>query len=143
MADADDDSLRLPKSSVPVHYDIDLTTNVHTSSRALTGSVKIDIRVVENTDSITLHNSGLTINEVKLFNAAETELAVVSRAESDKSFLIIEGAETPLGLQAGSQYRIEISYRGNLGVGTDGFYRSSYTADGVTRFISFLIKSLS
>lgn len=134
-AENEDDPLRLPKTSAPINYDIELTTNVHAGQTAFTGFVKIEIEIVENTDSITLHNRGLTIAEVKLVNYDGEEFGVVSRADTQKQFVIIEGLDRPLQLRAGEIYRIEISYRGQLSLGTSGFYRSSYTVDGIRRYV--------
>ena len=139
IADAEDDSLRLPKTSAPSHYDIELTTNVHTGSRTLTGSVKIDIEIHENTDSITLHNRGLMILEWKLMDSEGEELSVTTRADTQKQFLIIEGLDSPLNLRVGEQYKIELTFRGQIGAGTSGFYRSSYSVNGVTRYCKKII----
>ena len=136
---AEEDSLRLPKTSAPSHYDIELTTNVHTGSRTLTGSVKIDIEIHENTDSITLHNRGLTILEWKLMDSEGEELSVTTRADTQKQFLIIEGLDSPLNLRVGEQYKIELTFRGQIGAGTSGFYRSSYSVNGVTRYCKKII----
>ena len=129
---ADDDGLlRLPKSSVPTHYDIELKTDVHTGQRAFTGFVRIHIEIKENTDFITLHNRGLTIEEVKLINSGEAVLETSLSSDGEKEFLIIESLVRPL--QVGELYTIEISYRGGLQLGTSGFYISSYRIDGGTR----------
>lgn len=128
----EDGSLRLPKSSVPTHYDISLTTDVHVGQRAFTGVVKIEIEIKENTDFITLHNRGLQINEVKLINRAEAELEIRFTEDAEKEFLIIESLIRPL--EVGELFTIEISYQGSLQLGTSGFYRSSYKIDGETRY---------
>lgn len=131
---ANSEAQRLPRSSEPTHYDIELTTNVHLGQRAFTGFVRIEILIKENSDSITLHSRGLTIEQVRLLDWDANVLEVVSRAETQNNFLIIEGLGTPLQLQEGETYWVEITYRGQLSVGTSGFYRSSYTFDGVTRY---------
>lgn len=133
LADDDENSLRLPKSSAPISYDLELTTNVHSGQRALTGFVKIEIEIKETTDFITLHNRGLTIGDVKLINSNSAELDIEISSDLEKEFLVIESLTRPL--QVGELYSIEISYRGNLQLGTSGFYRSSYrVADGTTRY---------
>lgn len=130
---ADEDSLRLPQTSFPLSYDIHLTTNVHSRERAFTGTVKIEIEIRETTDFITLHNRQLEIDiaSVKLTNSAGTELTVAVSGEADKEFLHIESVSQPL--TPGATYTLWISYSGLLQLGTSGFYRSSYTVNGLTR----------
>lgn len=131
---ADEDSLRLPQSSFPLSYDIALSTNVHENGqRAFTGAVKIEIEIKETTDSITLHNRQLVINfpSVKLTNSVGTELQIAVTEETAKEFIHIESVGQPL--TPGATYTLEISYSGLLQTGTSGFYRSSYTVNGVTR----------
>lgn len=129
---ADEDSFRLPQTSRPIHYDIELKTDVHSGQSAFQGKVKIDIEIVEDTNVITLHNRGLKNLDVKLFDAASAPVALATlREDVDKDFLHIE-TETK-NLLAGESYTIEITYDGILQVGTSGFYRSSYKVDGETR----------
>lgn len=131
-ADAEEGELRLPKSSVPMHYDLELTTNVHDGSRSISGIVRINIEIRENTDFITLHNHGLTMDEVKLIASSQAELAIAYTLDEEKEFLIIESLTQPL--QVGQLFTLEISYRGLLQLDTIGFYRSSYRVDGGTRY---------
>lgn len=128
---ADEESLRLPKTSKPISYDLTLTTNVHNGEREFSGLVKIVIEIVEATDFITLHNRGLTIESVKLKNAAEAELDISFSEDKPKEFLIIESLTRPLDV--GSRFTVEISYKGFLQGGTNGFYRSSYLVGSETR----------
>lgn len=130
----DDESLRLPHTSVPVSYDIALKTDVHESSRVFTGTVKIEIEIKETTDFITLHNRQLVIDHasVKLTSSVGGELPVTVTEDAAKEFLHIESVSRTL--QPGETYTLEISYSGQLQQGTSGFYRSSYIAnDGLTR----------
>lgn len=128
---ADEDSLRLPKSSIPISYDLTLMTNVHTGARAFSGFEKIEIEIKEATDSITLHNRGLTVESVKLVNAAGTELDISLENDGPREFLVIES--TLATLQVGNVYTIEIGFSGLLQAGTSGFYRSSYKVGAETR----------
>lgn len=132
IANDDEDSLRLPRNSAPIHYDIALTTNVHTSARAFTGNVRIEIEILETSFSITLHNRGLQIDEVKLTSFGGADVEIVTRLDAEKEFLIIESQSA--ALQYDEHYFIDISYRGQLQLGTTGFYRSSYRVDGGTRY---------
>ncbi|PSN54388.1 Aminopeptidase N [Blattella germanica] len=65
----------------------------------------------------------------------ETKKMAVDRLSNDtaRQFLIIHLAQP---LAAGSQYRVNISYIGNLNDILQGFYRSSYTVNNETRWIA-------
>lgn len=129
---ADDDPLRLPRTSVPVHYDIELTTSVHSGERGFSGIVKIDIEVLENTPTLTLHNSGLTITSAKVFDSLGTELNDVDQTnEPEKSFIHLNKITGVF--ESGESYRIELAFTGLLATNMNGFYRSQYTVGPVTR----------
>lgn len=128
---ADEDSMRLPKTSKPIHYDISLKTDVHEGLRSFEGEVLIEIEIAEDTNVITLHNRELTILEVKLLDETNNLVETLHQEEIEKEFLHIETTSKPL--LSGEKYTIEISYSGLLQLGTSGFYRSSYKVDNETR----------
>lgn len=129
---ADDGSLRLPKSSFPLTYDISLTTSVHTGLRAFTGVVRIEIEIKEPTNVITLHNRELQVQSVFMKGEDEVDIATTISEDKPKEFLMIStGSKT---LQPTERYTIEIRYLGSLQSGTSGFYRSSYRVGTVTRY---------
>lgn len=127
----EDDPLRLPKSSVPISYDLTLTTNVHTGVRAFSGTVIIEIEIIENTDVLTLHNNGLTIQDLKLFSSGNELLATFTE-ETDKSFVHVTSSSRSLLM--GETVSVEATFTGLLDTSTKGFYRSSYSIEGETRF---------
>lgn len=141
---ADEDSLRLPKSSIPISYDITLTTNVHTGARGFSGIEKIEIEIVELSDFVTLHNRGLSVSSVKLISESGNELEIAISEDREKEFFIIESLVVTL--QPGARYTVEIEFSGFLQGGTSGFYRSSYKVGVETRLvraISFICKYIS
>lgn len=116
---------RLPNNTVPLHYDIWLSTDVHRDVFDFDGRVTIQIQAVENTPSITIHYRELTIVKVDLFNAGVSLIQpdVLFETREDVEFLII----TPiLPLVQGLIYYVEITYIGVLRNDNAGFYRSSY-----------------
>jgi aminopeptidase N len=129
---ADEDSLRLPKSSFPLSYDITLTTQVHTGVRAFTGVVIIEIEISETTNVITLHNRLLQVQSVMMKDEEGIEVFVASSNNREKEFFILTSNEKTF--QPGERYTIEIKYLGSLQSGTSGFYRSSYRTGTVTRY---------
>lgn len=129
---ADEDSSRLPKTSIPIHYDLQLRSNVHLGQRAFEGTVRIEIEIVQDTDVITLHNRRLNVTEVKLYDSSDVEVDILSYDEDlTKEFLHIR--LNPGVLNAKDHFTVEISYNGQLSTGTDGFYRSSYKIGSETR----------
>lgn len=130
----DDGSLRLPKTSIPLHYDITLTTTVHLGQRAFNGIVKIEIEIVENTNLITLHNRGLEVQSATLKMENDTLVTVTISDDKAKEFLNIRSATREL--LAGEKFTLELEYSGLLQLGTSGFYRSSYRVASVTRYLA-------
>lgn len=131
VASDDDDNLRLPQTSFPLHYDLSLTTSVHAGHRNFTGSEKIDIEIRESTDIITMHCRGLAFESVKLIARSGAEVEIDYWFEEEKDFVHIESLIRPL--QFGELYTVEIIFSGQLQLGTSGFYRSSYKVGSDTR----------
>lgn len=126
-----EDSIRLPNSVIPVHYDIQLVTNVHNGTRAISGGVKIHVKILEQTNSITLHSRGLTILLVQLINLSSQNSVPVTRSfDTSKDFLILSTDDT--FLLPNEEYSVEIFYNGNLRTDMGGFYRSLYYVTGET-----------
>lgn len=117
---------RLPNTTIPVHYDISLSTEIHNGTFDFDGRVKIEIRVVENTSNITLHYRQLTIVNVDLLDSAQQLIQrdVPTTFQEDLEFMIITPTQP---LIAGQTYVVDINYNGILRNDDAGFYRSSYT----------------
>lgn len=129
---AGDNLLRLPKTSFPLSYDLSLITMIHTGTREFTGNVKINVEIKELTNTITLHNRGLTIQSVSVkHTVGKADVPITISIDVAREFLIIESVSEDL--QNGGLYLIEINFTGQLQIGTSGFYRSWYTVDGRTR----------
>lgn len=132
---------RLPNTTSPLRYDIELTTHVHdhgsTNQFDFEGKVTILLRVDEtNVQNITLHHRQITVTHVRLTDSVN---AVIVNDDSSFAtdatfeFLTIQ-APSVLGI---GNYSLEIEYRGTLRSDNGGFYRSSYTdATGYTRWIA-------
>jgi hypothetical protein len=127
---AADDPLRLPKTTVPINYDLTLTTRVKSGARPFSGVVKIEILVKEATNTITLHNKQLTVQSLKLLAESGNEIPATPRLEADKDFMHVDAGRV---LAQNERLMLEIAYTGELQLDMRGFYRSSYRAGGVTR----------
>lgn len=90
------------------------------------------VNVVENTRNITLHSKYLnisteeiTINQLNQNGTSDKTIAIDSTEFNTKYDLFTIHAKQPL--TKGAQYELFIPFRGELGVGLYGYYRSSYT----------------
>lgn len=126
FADPDDGiSYRLPNNTVPLTYDIWLSTDIHRGEFAFDGRVRIRFEVIDDTTEITLHSNMLEIFTVTLFDANNQLIEEIAEFELDQSleFLIIRPTQE---LVIDLQYSVEITYSGTIRSGGLGFYRSSY-----------------
>jgi aminopeptidase N len=116
---------RLPNDTIPLRYDIWLSTDIHRGDFAFNGRVTIQIQAVTNTPQITLHIRQLTIVKVDLLSATGLNIQsdVPTTLRNDVEFLIIRPTAA---LVQGTIYNVVITYTGTLRNDDAGFYRSSY-----------------
>lgn len=127
--------LRVPKLSEPLNYRIKLDVrNVHVGSLPFNGEVTIDIAIKETTDKIFFHSKNQRINELRVFDKTGAEIKVLdySQQTAADSLTIYFISEQP----AGTQIYVEIKYSTNLLTGSTGFYRTTYTQAGVTKYLA-------
>lgn len=126
---------RLPNDSIPINYEITLTTNVHAEDFNFTGKVKIRIKVVEPTDKIALHYKNITIDFVDIWNALESAPVLLNAPFNyikSHDFLIIN---LPNIFDKDTELLVNIAYHGQLRDDGGGFYRGSYTDEhGVKKY---------
>lgn len=126
----DNVSYRLPNNTKPESYDITIMTDIADGHFEFSGTVKIGIRILETTRTITLHQRQLKIDSVKL----ETEFGrsipiLLPEYRPDTEFLTITTAGDTIS--PGNKVFLTIHYKGTLRKDFAGFYRSSYTnSDG-------------
>src|SRR4029453_5820631 len=113
---AHDDPYRLPRAGVPSRYDLTLRPDLDDAT--FTGSVRIEVTVVEPTDEVVLNAVDLEIDGASVGG-------VDVKAELDESTerLHLHLAE-PL---APGESLVEIGFRGVLNDHLQGFYRSTFT----------------
>lgn len=135
---------RLPNSTKPEAYVVDLTTNIHNSVFDFVGTVAIDIVVLQPTPVITLHQRQLTISFITLESFPLTGATIPLSPHTYDP--ISEFVSIPLEsgtLTVNGRYRLIITYTGTLRTDEAGFYRSSYVADdGTRRFLFFVLLTL-
>lgn len=127
--------LRLPKTTVPISYKVDLkTTSLHTGSRLYDGEVTIKIVVKEITDRIMLHAKDQTITELQVLEADNItpvkliEYTMYSPADTLTVHLMNN-------VMPGSEYVLNIKFSTQLRTSGSGFYQTSYVMNGTTRYL--------
>jgi aminopeptidase N len=118
-------SFRLPNNTVPIHYDISLLTDIHVGNFDFFGTVTIDLRVVEQTETITVHYRQSTVSSIDLLNinGQLIESNVDYEQIEEVEFLVIKPRTR---LIVFNQYKVVIRYRAVLRTDDYGFYRASY-----------------
>lgn len=125
--DVDGKDYRLPNNTKPIRYDISLSTDVHRGDTAFSGTVKIQIQAIENTNNITLHYRQITIENIVLYSNPASPVLIEDNVGStsidDVEFLVIQPRAALVQNQI---YLVEIKYHGLLRDDNMGFYRSFY-----------------
>lgn len=121
------ENYRLPNQTIPMRYDVEISTKVHLKDDAFSGIVKIYIKVLEDTKSVVLHSRNLTINSAKIIDWTDViECSTEYPSENPTEFLTITPKDGRT-LFLGEELILEINYNGKLRQDNGGFYRSTYT----------------
>ena len=117
-----DNPYRLSRHAVPTHYDIHLEPDLETLT--FTGSVGIDLDIIEATDSIVLNASQVEVKSATL--ASGLAVASISHdAETERVTLTLESPIDP------GSYRLELEHTGLINDQLRGLYKAVYRdADG-------------
>lgn len=132
-----DDSYRLPKIYSPEHYDLRILTHLNGSDQLhFEGEVKIDFRVLERTQNITLNAKNLTLDETRITLHSSRGQQCLSNFELDeeKEFYIVHLCEY---LQPDENYQLFMPFEAPLNANQTGYYWSSYneTWNNQTRWV--------
>ncbi len=121
---------RLPKSTYPNRYEIELDVNLDKFS--YTGTQKINLNVVETTNKIVLNSVGIDVTKAKIQNTKQDISLEVSYIEEDEK-IVFESQET---LSEGV-YELYIEFNSEITNDLKGFYKSSYMSeDGEKKWIA-------
>eukprot|EP00057_Strongylocentrotus_purpuratus_P032925 XP_789392.3 PREDICTED: aminopeptidase N [Strongylocentrotus purpuratus] len=131
------DSLRLPTDLIPSHYDIELRIDID-DQQMFEGSISIIMECIQSTDLLLLHSKELDILEgtwsmTSVDDGADVPLKTDPLLFPTNQYLIVELAEM---LTAGKTYVFTIGFKARLEDGLVGLYRSSYQANGETRYLA-------
>ncbi len=135
-------SFRLPNDTIPIDYYVSLVTDVHDRGNAsFSGKIRITIRVVEETSTITLNNGQHTITKIDLYNFTEAPIEPPLVEENivpifHDAFELVQIPTSSL-LAIDQQYIVEITFNNTLRDNNSGFYRSFYnTTQNETRWLA-------
>ncbi|XP_069748295.1 leucyl-cystinyl aminopeptidase isoform X2 [Narcine bancroftii] len=124
--------MRLPNAVVPVHYSLTLHPNLTTVN--FTGSVQINLLIMENTNNITLHASGLKITRATITPEANGHPKNVQVLEYTPHQQIAMKVN-PI-MSKGERYTLNLKYSANLSDGLSGFYKGIYQDKNQTRMLA-------
>lgn len=134
--------VRLPRSMKPVAYDIVIAPDLSGENFTFKGDVVVKIHVDQSCTNISIHSWTLKINRnhtsIKVLNengeVTDSEITVKNQYFIDeKQFLVIETNEV---LEAGKIYLLKLKYVGQILDNLQGFYKSSYTVENQTKWLS-------
>lgn len=126
---------RLPNDTIPLHYELWLTTDIHVPIFEYQGRIKIDIQAIEDTNLITLSQYLINIDEITLEDSTGGLIEITDITTDDENFFLkISTADL---LTAGSNYILDITFNSVLREQLAGFYRSSYIRDdGIEQWLA-------
>ena len=121
---------RLPQSTYPIRYEVELDVDLDNFS--YNGKELIDIEVVESTNEIVLNCIGIDVISAKIQNnKQEISLSIIYIEEDEK--IIFQSKDA---LSKG-QYKLYLEFKSVITDDLKGFYKSSYTSqDGEKKWIA-------
>ncbi|XP_037036998.1 aminopeptidase N-like [Bradysia coprophila] len=129
-------SYRLPNTTLPMSYDIWISTDIHRGDFEFNGQVTVRFRCIEPTSELTLQYRDLTIETVNLFDSNNNliEDDVAWHLNETLEFLIIEPNQQ---LEQGQEYSVSVTYNGTMTDDGLGIYRAWYVDPaGNTRWLA-------
>ncbi len=121
---------RLPRTVIPSRYEIAMDPDLDAAT--FTGSVTIDVDVVEPVTEIVLNSIELDISDVSVAVSGGTIDATPELDESAERLTLSLSESLPVGPAS-----VTIRFRGVLNDNLHGFYRSTYTGpDGSSKTIA-------
>jgi len=118
---------RLPNNSLPISYDLWIMTDIHKGDLKFSGRVKIQIKIIEESETITMHNSrDIIIDKVDLYDNTGnlTKSSLSFENSNQQEFLVIS---LPSFLNVNDEIMLDINYHGNMTNNEmSGLYATSY-----------------
>lgn len=116
---------RLPNNSLPISYDLWFMTDIHKDDLKFSGRVKIQIKIIEESETITMHSRDIIIDTVDLYDKTGnlSKSSLEFRNEKLQDFLVIS---LPSFLNVDDEIMLDIRYYGNMSNEMSGLYATSY-----------------
>lgn len=135
---------RLPRDTEPISYKVRLAPEYDddTGKFKFWGQVEILVRVNHITADVTLNARDMVIKEVAIIEyQSKTDVVLIGyeMIKADEFLVIHAGAN----LLAGRQYLIKVTFLGYLRPDMTGFYRSTYTVNGVNKYVTTTLMCFS
>ncbi|XP_061117877.1 endoplasmic reticulum aminopeptidase 1-like [Conger conger] len=126
------DKMRLPETVWPLHYDLFIHPNLTTLD--FTGTVQIQLEVLQDTSVIILHSRDLRISKAALLESSRIlPLQVLENPEFQQVALQADGVT----FTQGSKCAVYLEFAANLSESFHGFYKSTYrTSQGEVRVVA-------
>lgn len=125
---------RLPNNSIPTKYDLWISTDVHKGSLNFNGNVKIHVKIIEASFTVTLHSRDLNIQKVDITDKNENlvQRSLEFEYNLDKEFIIIR---LPSIYAVNSEFILDISYNSTLKNKNEmsGFFLTEYYDQNFTK----------
>ncbi|XP_061849171.1 glutamyl aminopeptidase [Colius striatus] len=129
-------NFRLPTYVKPVHYDLEIKPEMETD--IYTGTVSISIALESSTSHLWLHLRDIKITEMPtLQKSSGQQIALNDCFEYKPQEYIVMKAEAELSATDESDpYILTLKFQGWLNGSLVGFYRTTYTENGLTKSIA-------
>lgn len=129
-ADGDMAVYRLPNTTRPVSYELNVTPDYDRRTRTVdfTGEVEIALYATSRTAAVTLNGKHLEVFVVYVREkSTDRPVDVLDVCHNGRDEQLVVLLRTPL--QPGVPYAMNVEFGGTVHGGMDGFYRSEYTDD--------------
>ncbi|XP_076022170.1 glutamyl aminopeptidase [Genypterus blacodes] len=132
-------NFRLPNYIKPVHYDLHLEPNLIDDT--YTGTVKVHLKVEKPTHYLWLHIRETFVSSLPRLwldsGAGQREIAVKSCFEyKPQQYVVVEATEELAATGPGEVHVLSLDFQGSLDGSVVGFYRVTYTEEGVMKKIA-------
>ena len=126
----DNKKIRLSSDITPLYYNIVIKPDLE--SFVFTGNETIDIKVLKETNKITLHSKDINIEKVELIDKnKKIQFATNIKYDEDK-----ETATFIFNNKISGKVKINIIFEGVINESLRGFYKSKYELNGITKHIA-------